>query len=821
MKKISVLLFAALLAVSAFSQTNTFPSSGSTGVGTTTPATTLEVKDGAPIITLTPQNYNGLYRSYFGTHGNAIPFLVFGNNGQNEIRAGNTAAGGFLDFITNNSNGYDLPSNGIHAMRLAANGYLGIGNINPQHKLDVSGSGHFSGDLKASGKLVVASGTYEGTMIFNNNTGWRSGISTRDGGVAEMRIWTKNYGSIYLANNHDGELPATAVPTDGMKLMSNNLGIGSFTATEAIGYKFHVKGTSKFTEDAIFDSRLTANNLIASNAFFVGYTSDPASSLENKFAVNGNSYFNGNSKVTGDITALKLILTNGQYDGTLVFNNNEGWKSGISSRDAGNAEMRIWTRNANSMYFANGYDGSQVGSTLPTDGMKLADNKLGIGGFTVNEAIGYKLHVKGTSNFTDKLSGTSASFTGNVGIGTITDDGINKLQVNGRIKTTALVISGELATSPSASEVLTLNPTTREVEKVSLNNVSGAPVSGSTNYIQNQSAVSQPASINISGNAAFGGTRITSNFTTNLQSSVISDWYNNGSARSKIFANGGQEWNLNAGPEVGRVLVSTPGGKPGITMFTAGDTNRSDFYYLDNTTLQIGFVADYNNGGGLSIKAGGNLGVGVLVPTARLHLKAGTDAIAPFKFTAGSNLSTPQSGAMEWDGSKLYQTDNAGNRNTIAYLSDLSATTINESNLVHRTLDESIAGTKTFSGNVGIGTTNPGTYQLAVKGTIKTQAIKVDPSNWSDYVFYDSYKLPSLKDVEKYIKEKQHLPDIPSEADVKKNGIELGEMNSLLLKKIEELTLYMIEKDKQLERANEKIDALAKKVDALSNKIKK
>jgi len=104
-------------------------------------------------------------------------------------------------------------------------------------------------------------------------------------------------------------------------------------------------------------------------------------------------------------------------------------------------------------------------------------------------------------------------------------------------------------------------------------------------------------------------------------------------------------------------------------------------------------------------------------------------------------------------------------------------------------------------GNVGIGTTTPNT-KLAVNGNIRAHEVKVETANWPDYVFAKDYKLPSLKETETHIKQKGHLPGIPSAEEVKANGIELGEMNAKLLKKIEELTLYLIElkKENQKER---------------------
>ena len=103
---------------------------------------------------------------------------------------------------------------------------------------------------------------------------------------------------------------------------------------------------------------------------------------------------------------------------------------------------------------------------------------------------------------------------------------------------------------------------------------------------------------------------------------------------------------------------------------------------------------------------------------------------------------------------------------------------------------------------LGIGTSNftdgTDTYRLAVKGAIRADRVKVY-TTWADYVFEKGYNLPTLEEVEKHIKENGHLKDIPSANEVEKNGIELGEMNKKLLQKIEELTLYVIELNKDLQ----------------------
>lgn len=118
------------------------------------------------------------------------------------------------------------------------------------------------------------------------------------------------------------------------------------------------------------------------------------------------------------------------------------------------------------------------------------------------------------------------------------------------------------------------------------------------------------------------------------------------------------------------------------------------------------------------------------------------------------------------------------------------------------------------NGFVGIKVSDP-TCELDVNGRIKgntldinelirAKEVKIQIPDWSDFVFSPDYKLPSLSEVEKHIKEKQHLPDIPSEKEVIENGISVGEMQAKLLQKTEELTLYVIEQDKQIKEMKEK-----------------
>jgi len=86
-------------------------------------------------------------------------------------------------------------------------------------------------------------------------------------------------------------------------------------------------------------------------------------------------------------------------------------------------------------------------------------------------------------------------------------------------------------------------------------------------------------------------------------------------------------------------------------------------------------------------------------------------------------------------------------------------------------------------------------------GEVRAKSIHIKADVWSDKVFYDNYKLLSLNEVEEFININKHLPDVPSENEVKKNGVDQGQFNALMLQKIEELTLYII----QLEKTNKKL----------------
>lgn len=102
------------------------------------------------------------------------------------------------------------------------------------------------------------------------------------------------------------------------------------------------------------------------------------------------------------------------------------------------------------------------------------------------------------------------------------------------------------------------------------------------------------------------------------------------------------------------------------------------------------------------------------------------------------------------------------------------------------------------NGNVGIGTTNP-TNKLSVNGDIRGREVVVETANWPDYVFSDKHRLTPLKELETFIQSHHHLPNIPTASEIESSGLKLGDIQKKTMEKVEELTLYIIQQQKEID----------------------
>jgi len=233
-----------------------------------------------------------------------------------------------------------------------------------------------------------------------------------------------------------------------------------------------------------------------------------------------------------------------------------------------------------------------------------------------------------------------------------------------------------------------------------------------------------------------------------------------------------------------------------LTAYNAGTANTATIY--TNYTGDINLTPASGRG---SFFTSGNVGIGTTSPAFKLDVMNTTNA----------QVMRLQGGGSGSDNTQLWFHGNASNADQWIIGNHISD---NGSGRLFQIYDQTQSAARVSiddAGNVGIGTTAPGPYKLAVEGKIGAREIKVTLANpWADYVFDSAYQLKPLAQVEQYIKDNKHLPEVPSAEEVKKDGINLGDNQALLLKKIEELTLYMIEMQKENAQLKKRVEQLEK-----------
>lgn len=254
-------------------------------------------------------------------------------------------------------------------------------------------------------------------------------------------------------------------------------------------------------------------------------------------------------------------------------------------------------------------------------------------------------------------------------------------------------------------------------------------------------------------------------------------------------------------PASGNAADGKPNARLVETFGVRFNSPHSRWVFASNTAILVGYAAAGESWGDGNLLASGKIGIGTKTPREKLEIN-GNLRFAEYDQHIGWGASNTQTFIDEDFGVQL----NGDSTHPIQVLSTALMVGYDQTTLKTRN-----AGDLFISGKMSIGTDTPSdNHELDVVGSIRSQEVVVEIASGSgpDYVFEEDYELRTLKDTEAYIQENKHLPEIPPASEMEEKGIALSEMNMKLLKKIEELTLHLIEQNKEIERLRIRLDAV-------------
>lgn len=232
-------------------------------------------------------------------------------------------------------------------------------------------------------------------------------------------------------------------------------------------------------------------------------------------------------------------------------------------------------------------------------------------------------------------------------------------------------------------------------------------------------------------------------------------------------------------------------------------SSSGDMYFGGSSQNTNGGIQLLTKGSSrLTISSNGNVGIGTTTPAARLHVKSSDDNSVRME-TAGTKnwISFYTSGGYY----KGYAGVFSGS-NDMDFGTGAGNTTGNVHLVTGTALGVTPRLTVFANGNVGIGTASDA-YKLSVNGTIRATEVRVE-TGWADYVFDKNFRLRPLAEVEAFIQEHKHLPDVTSAADIQKDGLQVAKQMTEMMQKVEELTLYVIQLNKENAALRTRIEVL-------------
>lgn len=254
---------------------------------------------------------------------------------------------------------------------------------------------------------------------------------------------------------------------------------------------------------------------------------------------------------------------------------------------------------------------------------------------------------------------------------------------------------------------------------------------------------------------------------------------------------------------------------------TTGNSGTNPSTHFIGTTDSQPLVLKSNNIEGIRIKSNGNVGIGATSPDAKLHVAQNN--INNQNLSLGKFTSVGQTGGSALV-SLAYNSTTANLEVNSSYTgTGFRYGTYNDFNIENETSSTDF-GAINFITNKKVQLAIKPNGNASLQGKFEAKEVKVTLTPTADFVFDEKYDLPKLEEVEKHIKEKKHLPEIASAKVMEKEGVNVGEFQIKLLQKIEELTLYSIEQNKQIKQQSEQLKHLKDENEALkaqSAKIEK
>ncbi|MBL7729842.1 MAG: hypothetical protein JNM88_01580 [Chitinophagaceae bacterium] len=395
---------------------------------------------------------------------------------------------------------------------------------------------------------------------------------------------------------------------------------------------------------------------------------------------------------------------------------------------------------------------------------------------------------------------------GNVGIGVATPDERLTLTNNIKLNGSAGLIKFETAVGGTGSPITSLRYAPglqflREGTTTQLGKIEYVDTAGFTNFMR----------IRMGSNIENGITLNTSNNTGLGTNEPLARLHIKGETSADEVA-----INSGASGETATVQFYS-------SVFVGGGAGtKKGFVQLDDNDLKIGtnsgnttgkFIIRTDGGDKVFVDDAGNVGINTPTPTSRLHVTGTANIVGATSITGATTINNGAANALSLTGGLFITKSNEalGISGTNAAINFYNSGNF-KSFISHSTsglylgVNDGNIRLDVTNGHVAIGPVvltgaNADAYKLAVNGKIICEEVMVKlAGSWPDYVFADNYKLRPIREVEQFIAANKHLPNIPAAADMEKTGIEVGDMQKKMMEKIEELTLYIIELQKQIDQ---------------------